>query len=396
MSRVEGACGWPEPTAEAREHSRAVTHHIAEEIGRAGGRIPFERYMHLALYAPGLGYYAAGAARFADAGDFVTAPEISSLFSRCVARQTVQILDEVPDGCVLEVGAGTGRMACDVLESMHSQDRCPQRYEILETSPTLRQQQAVTLADWVRRGVVHWVDALPDEFQGVILANELLDAMPVPRFVIADPPLELFVACANGEFEWQTGPTETPGLAEAVEALRERLPSPLPSGYCSEIGLNAGHWLRSAVSSLDRGALLVFDYGYPAAEYYHPQRSQGTLTCFYRHRRHADPFRWPGLQDITAHIDYSAMAAAATAAGATVAGFSNQAGFLLSCGVTEHLSGVEPGSVEYLRLATELKRLTLPGEMGDVVKAFVCTRNVTAPLLGFSEQNYAERLGLPR
>jgi SAM-dependent MidA family methyltransferase len=383
----------PEPGAEARAHSERLVAKLIEEMERQGGAIPFDRYMELALYAPGLGYYTAGARKFGPSGDFVTAPEISPVFGRCLARQVQQVLEQIGGGDLLEFGAGSGRLAVDLLRELESLDALPGHYLILELSPDLRQRQQETLQEQLPHLVerVEWLDALPAcGFRGVVVANELFDAMPVHRFRMeAEGLREQFVSWNGERFENSWRPPQSPGLQEAVQQLG----IPLPEGFESEINLRLEPWMASVGALLEAGAALFIDYGYSRADFYHPQRSAGTLMCHYRHRAHPDPLVYPGLQDITAHVDFTALAQAAQAAGLAVGGYSTQAFFLMGCGLDRIMSAADPAnSANYMDLAQGVKRLTLPTEMGERFKVLALTRGVPGPLIGFSMRDQRERL----
>ena len=365
---------------------------IREEIEAQGGAIPFSRFMDICLYAPGLGYYRNAAPKFGPAGDFVTAPEISKRFGACLSRQVAQILDGVPDGVVLEVGAGSGRLAAQILHSLAASGVAPP-YLVLEPSAELRRRQAKHLHEQGLDGRAEWLDDLPDSgLRGVVIANEVIDALPVSRLeVTGDEVREAHVGWSGGafHFEWRT-PSTT--LEHAWEGIRGDIESPLPPGYLGEVNLAAPAWVESMAARLERGLLLLLDYGYPRRELYHPERSAGTLACHYRHRVHYDPFFRPGLQDLTAHVDFTALARAGEAAGLEVAGFTTQAEFLLASGLLEEGDGLEVGSEAYLRFTQEVKRLTMPAEMGEAIKVLALSRGIEGPLLGFSGRDHRPRL----
>lgn len=388
----------PEPGAGALAHSEALLTSIRTAIEAAGGQISFERYMELTLYQPGLGYYSAGATKFGQSGDFVTAPEISPLFGHCIARQVAQVMQGLNDACVLEVGAGSGRLAVDVLQGLNSAGApLPERYQILERSADLRaRQQRHVHNSLTDEGLSHrvcWIDELPAHFSGVILANELLDALPAAVFEISSGGLcERHVAWDDG-LCWATAPASAL-LQDGVDAVTASLPDALPTGYRSEYGFAVRAWVADLAHRLDAGLMLLIDYGYPRREYYHPQRGEGTLRCHYRHRAHDDPLIWPGLQDISVHVDFTAVAEAGAAEGLKVAGFTSQAGFLLATGLLDAAQGAaaQPGSRDYVALAHQIKRLTLPGEMGEAIKVIGLVRGELAPLIGFAEMDYLHRL----
>jgi SAM-dependent MidA family methyltransferase len=385
----------PEPEPAALAHSARLQALIRGEIAAAGGRLPFDRYMDLALYAPGLGYYVAGARKFGAAGDFVTAPEISPLFARCLATQCGEVLGALGGGDLLEFGAGSGVLAADLLQALADAGAPIGEYRILELSPELRERQRATLAERVPHLLprVRWLDRLPEGFRGVMLGNEVLDAMPVHRFRVADGATEegCVVATDAGLAEDWMAPRSA-GLQEAVRLI-EAAVGPLPHGYRSEVNLRLAPWLSAVGESLEAGGVLLIDYGYARAEYYRPERSGGTLLCHYRHRVHADLLRWPGLQDITASVDFSAVAVAAQAAGLRLAGYTNQASFLLATGLDRLLAESDPDDVaRHLALVQGAKLLTLPGEMGERFKVIGFAKGVDCAWSGFGFRDFSDRL----
>ncbi len=370
----------PEPDADARAHSARVAAHIADEIAAAGGWISFARYMELALYAPGLGYYTGGAAKFGAAGDFVTAPEITPLFGATLAA-FVQAVRSRVGGDVLELGAGSGRLALDLLMALAGSDGPPAHYFILEPSPDLRARQQALFATQAPELLarVRWLDALPDDFVGVVLANEVLDALPAHVLVWRDgQPLERGVACLDGVFVWRERPLEAGELVRAARAI-----APAGVGYVSEISLAAPALVATLGERLASGVLLLLDYGFPRAEYYHPQRAMGTLRAHYRHHALDDPFFLPGLADLTTHVDFSAVALAGEAAGLELLGYTSQGQFLLDAGLLQVLAGLTPGSLDYLRAAAAVQKLVQPHEMGELFKAIAFGRGWHGELPGF-------------
>ena len=361
----------PAPAPEALAQSRALLDRIAAELAAHGNWIGFARYMELALHEPGLGYYAGGAAKLGPAGDFVTAPEISPLFARTLARQAKEVLG--PGEAVLEFGAGSGALAAALLEALGEVE-----YLILEPSAELAERQLARLGTAAR-----WVERMPARFRGVMLANEVLDAMPVHAVAWTRAGVRERGVCANeGALAWSERPAAGPVL-EAAGAIAPELP---PSGrFESELGLAARAWMLLVARALERGALFVLDYGFPAREYYHPQRSMGTLACHYRHRVHGDPFWLPGLQDITAHVDFSALARAAAAAGLEVLGYASQAQFLVNCGISDELQKLDPeNAARYLPAAAAAQKLLSPAEMGELFKVLAVGRGLRPPLMGFA------------
>lgn len=378
----------PEPTPDAREHSERVAAHIREEIAASGGWISFARYMELALYAPGLGYYCAGSRKLGKAGDFVTAPEISPLYGQTLARQVKQVLDSGFDE-VLEVGAGSGALAATLLEELERSGKAPRNYLILELSSDLRERSRDTLAERVPHLLerVAWLNRLPPSFSGVVIGNEVLDAMPVHVVRVQGGKIEeggVGVRADRVDWSWRIASGD---LLDAARALK------LPEGFRTEIPLVACAFMRSLAGVLEKGLALFVDYGFPAKEYYHPQRREGTLMCHYRHRAHSDPFFFPGLQDITSHVDFSAIAAAAREGGLDLAGYTSQAQFLVNCGITEVMARTpsEDGA-RYLPLANQANRLTSPAEMGELFKVIAFGRGFSAPLLGFREGDRRQAL----
>jgi len=388
----------PLPDPAARAHSEELIESISDEMQRQGGAISFARYMEQVLYAPGLGYYSAGKRKFGAAGDFITAPEISPLFSRCLARQCRQVLEVVAGGEILEFGAGTGTMAAEILRALAEWDCLPARYLILDISADLREAQQQTLQEQVPGLLdrVEWLETMPDRFRGVVLANEVLDAMPVHRVVFgAAGPCELQVTRNNkGGFTWRHQALEEGPLRQQLTAIMAEVGADtFEEGYVTEINLAAGDWLRSLAAIFQQGLILLIDYGFPRREYYHPDRSGGTLMCHYRHRAHDDPLILPGLQDITAHVDFTAVAETAVDAGLTVAGYTTQAHFLLGCGLPDLLEQARDQHLPHqITMNQQVKKLTLPHEMGELFKCIALTQGLEIPLMGFSLNDMRARL----
>ena len=336
--------------------------------------------MELALYAPGLGYYVAGAAKLGSDGDFVTAPEVSPLFGRTLARQIAQLL-EGSAGQVLELGAGSGTMAADVLGELQTIDRLPQRYLILETSPQLVERQRRTLQQRqpALKDRIEWISALPENFDGAVIANEVLDALPAHLVAWRRGGLyERGVSWKDG-FVWSERPLPPGALRSAAEAIGAE------ADYVSEISLVAPALVRSLSAALRKGALLLIDYGFGRREYYHPQRAQGTLMCHYRHRAHDDPFFLPGLQDVTAHVDFTAVAEAGIDAGLKLLGYTTQAQFLVNSGITELLEQQSAdATTSRFALAAGVQKLLSPAEMGELFKFIALGRGIDEPLVGFT------------
>jgi SAM-dependent MidA family methyltransferase len=378
----------PQPGDDELRVSEELAARISSAIDNAGGSISFARFMDLALHAPGLGYYAAGARKLGAEGDFVTAPELGSLFARSLARQCAQIQRECA-GDVLEFGPGSGALAADLLSELESLDALPRRYLLLETSAELRarQQQRLNAALPHLRDRIQWLDQLPVGFEGVVIANEVLDAMPVEIFHTGEAGVRQRRVCrGDGGFAWHEEAASA-DLVRRVEALG------LPPDYISEIGFAAEAWIHSIAAILKRGAVLLIDYGFPRHEYYHAQRREGTLMCHFRHRAHDNPLILVGLQDITAHIDFTAMAQAGVDSGLEVLGYTSQAAFLLGSGLDELLAQSDPDEARaHLKLTAEAKRLTLPSEMGELFKVLALGRGIDTALRGFALEDRRGRL----
>ena len=374
----------PQPSPEALAQSGHLVDHLRSLIDSQGGWISFATYMAEALYTPGLGYYSGGAHKFGPDSNFITAPELTPLFGQALASQVQQIMDlSAPQ--VIEAGAGTGLLAADLLLELERRGALPERYAILEVSGELRERQFDTLAAKVPHlaSRVHWLDGLPERFSGALVANEVLDVMPV--HLIAWRPEGIFergVALGDeGNFVWADQPA-TGKVAEAAAALGLALPE--EGEYVSELNLAGRAWVAEWAARLDQGAMLLVDYGYPRAEYYLPSRSTGTLLCYFRHHAHGDPFLWPGLNDITAFVDFTAIAEAGFDAGLDVLGYTDQANLLFNCGVLECLARRAPEEgADYIRAAKALQRLTGPHEMGELFKVIALGRGISQPLIGF-------------
>jgi SAM-dependent MidA family methyltransferase len=372
----------PPPAPEAAAHSHELAERIATTIGAEGGWIPFSRFMELALYAPGFGYYAAGSRKIGADGDFVTAPELSPLFGRCLAMQARQVLDRT-GGDILELGPGTGALAADLFAELKAQGAAPSRYRMLEVSPELRERQRERIVARLPddAGRFEWIDRLPERIDGLVVANEVLDVLPCALVHRSGGEiLERGVVLTEAGFGWED-------MALPEGELKRRAAAVIPPGdyeYLTEVNLAAEALVRSVAAALGRGLALFVDYGYAQAEYYHPQRSMGTLRCHYRHRFHNDPFFLPGLQDITAHVDFTAMARAAQATDAEVMGYTTQAHFLISCGLAVMVAESDPGmTLSRLKTTSAVNRLISPSEMGELFKVLGVGRGVDPPLLGF-------------
>jgi len=396
---MENQSELPKPSADALAHSEKLAALIRDRIICADNWIDFADYMDLALYAPGLGYYSAGATKFGAAGDFVTAPEISPLFSRCIARVAAEVLGNYSPGVILEVGAGTGCMAAEIIRVLENHGGVLDRYLILETSAELRQRQRDTLQERIPDsiGQVEWLDKFPETaINGVILANEVLDALPVTRFSRTGLAprqdgvghLQNSGVGADGDrFCWKPAPPSDV-LRERVNAIEAALEAPLQHGYTSEISLRLPAFIHSLGNALNRGLVLIIDYGLPRREFFHPDRDQGTLICHYRHRAHPDPFLYPGLQDITAWVDFTAVAEAAVEAGLHVAGYTTQAHFLLGARVDEEFANAAaPDLPGQLELSRQLQTLMMPGQMGERFKVMSLVRGIDVVPAAFQHRD---------
>ena len=370
----------PVPADYAQRHSDRVVEKVRAEVQKHGGWISFARYMEMTLYAPGLGYYVAGAAKLGSEGDFVTAPEISPLFGRTLASQVADILAHTGGG-VLELGAGSGTLAASLLEQLQARNRLPERYRILEVSPELVQRQRRLLLQRLPALAdrVEWITSVPQHFTGVVVANEVLDALPVHLLAWHDEDVsERGVICEGEGFAWKERGLAPGALRNAATALQIEAP------YLSELSIAAPALIRTLAGALDHGVLMCVDYGFGRREYYHPQRNSGTLMCHYRHRAHDDPFFFPGLQDITAHVDFSSVAEAGIEAGLQLIGYTTQAQFLINCGIAELLARTPADNIAaYLPLAAGVQKLVSPAEMGELFKVIALGRGIQPPLAGF-------------
>jgi len=369
----------PVPSAEAEAVSANLGAHIRSELEHSGGWLSFARFMELVLYTPGLGYYSAGSIKLGPEGDFVTAPELSPLFARCLARQVAQLRAAgIPE--VIELGAGSGVLAAELLKALAALEQLPERYLILEVSGDLRERQRARFAklcpELLER--VEWLDVLPRGLEAVLVANEVLDAIPTHVIRTRAGEIEELGVTANGEAFQHAYRPATGALLRAAATLR------LPDDYETEINLAARAFVSSFARVIHRGVLLFIDYGFPAAEYYHPQRSRGTLMCHYRHQAHDDPFVLLGLQDMTAHVDFTAIATAGTDADLSVMGFATQAQFLVNAGITDILAETPATDVRaYAPLAGQAQKLLSSAEMGELFKVLALGRGIDEPLLGF-------------
>lgn len=376
--------------------SQKLHHAISQEIDQQAGKISFAKFMDMALYFPDLGYYSAGAHKFGVSGDFITAPEISPLFAQCLAAQIAPLITDHLLSVLWEIGAGSGRLAVDLLNDLALQDALPESYWILEVSADLRQRQHALLQQhcpqWLHK--IKWLTQLPEKpFDGIILANEVVDALPVHLFEIDATGIQERYVCQSPEgFYFALGPLSHPRLKQYLDLfVPQDVPLALP--YQSEIGLVAMDWLAEISTHLRQGVLFLVDYGFPAREYYHSQRNHGTLMCHYRHHSHADPFYLVGGQDITSHVNFTALAHQAQESGLKLEGFTNQASFLINNGLEKFATpGLLGDTRQRLTTAQALKKLTLPSEMGELFKVMAFSREMAVKLEGFSHFDYRHKL----
>ncbi len=401
----------PVPDEFALALSGKLSEKIYSAISENGAAISFEQYMQMALYEPALGYYSAGSCKFGEQGDFVTAPEISPLFSRCLANQCQQVLSALSEAgaastTILELGPGTGTMAIDIMRELERNNCLPDRYYLLEPSADLRERQQSNVDSEIAHLAdrMTWLDHLPEEkIDGVILANEVIDAMPVHRIVIDEDIEEYGVFCDSSselnveskqpiKFKWCKKDID-PSLKILAQETIDSLPQELPKPYITEINRHIKPWLNSLNDSLNKGLILISDYGYPRHEYFHPQRQAGTLICHYRHHAHTDPFLYPGLQDITASVDFTAVAEAAVDIDLHVCGFTTQAHFLIACGLDQLILERELDDITTRTLTTQqVSKLTMPGEMGEKFKFIGLSKSLDIQYRGFDFVDQRTRL----
>jgi len=384
----------PQPDELAVAHSTLLVEHIRQAL--ANGPMSFADYMQMALYEPGLGYYMAGAQKFGAGGDFTTAPEVSALFGQCLAAQCTQVLQLIGGGSVLEMGAGSGRLAQSMLDAMS--DEPPDHYLILEPSAELQQRQYQYLKQALNQDLfarIQWLDALPENFVGVCIANEVMDALPVELFTKLDGDIRQVCVHNDKHGLGYTTRTASDSLRQLVSDIEDELQTSFTQGYRSEVCPLLSPWIESLAASIKKGVVLLCDYGYPRREYYLPERNNGTLACYYRHHFHDDVFFYPGLQDLTAHVDFTRVIEAGSSAGMALLGYTSQTGFLLNNGIsTLAATQLEACTTEQsqLTLAREVKVLTLPGEMGERFQFMALGKNVTSALQGFATQDISHRL----
>jgi len=387
----------PTPTEDAQQRSLTLQQKIKQMLNRHGS-LTFARFMEMALYTPALGYYSGGLPKIGREGDFVTAPEISPLFSRCIARQAMQVLSELSTPNLVEFGAGKGTMAKDILLELAEQKKDLEHYYIIELSADLKLRQQETLRElpeeWQQKVV--WLEQLPQQpIEACIVANEVLDAMPVEKLRLEpENSQHAFVTYNDNteQFEWAYQAITDRTLQNISNGILELIGTPPKNGYETEVNLNIHPWLQSIADFLDKGSVILVDYGYTRREYYQPSRNMGTLRCHYQHLAHSDPFFYPGLQDLTAHVDFTSVAESAFDSGFKIAGFTTQAHFLMGSGLLEMSGDAENDLTKSLQIAQQIKTLTLPNEMGESFKVIALTKNIDMPLLGFQYRDLRHQL----
>lgn len=386
----------PEPSLEAKQHSQALTQQILQTLASRHA-MPFSEFMQQTLYTPNLGYYANNLTKIGPEGDFITAPEISPIFSRCLAQQANDVLETLTHPNIVEFGAGRGTMARDILLALPPQTAL-EHYYIIELSASLKAEQQKTLQTLPPElyQKVIWLNELPKTpIQAVVLANEVLDAMPFERLELKDNQAQMMQVEFNDKtqtFHWGTEPITNPKIQKLADQLIQNIGFPAEGSYQTEINLNIQPWLNSIAQFLTQGMVLLVDYGYARAEYYQPARTMGTLRCHYQHLAHNDPFFYPGLQDITAHVDFTAVAESAIEVGFKVAGFTTQAHFLMGSGLLEMAAPIDADITEQIKIAQQIKTLTLPNEMGESFKVIALTQNMSVPLRGFKTRDLRHQL----
>lgn len=371
--------------------STLLAEQIRKSIEANGGKITFADYMQQVLYTPGIGYYCKSDTPIGKHGDFITAPEISPIFAYCLANQLQSIMQHLGSSSILEFGAGNGSLVAELLKTLQQREQLPEHYYIIELSASLQLQQRETVASQCPELLsrVIWLEHLPEKFNGIVIANEVIDAMPVHCFSYQQQTIyERYVALDSDQFVWQLGAVSSPPLLHAIEKILAEV-GPLPQPYTSEINFFIGPWLVSIESILQSGVIFLIDYGFSRREYYHHDRHMGTLMCHQQHQASTDPFIRPGEHDLTAHVDFTAVAEAAVSASLNLAGYTTQAYFLLSCGITNYQTDSE---LERQQLNHAIKKLTLPHEMGELIKVIAFTKNYPAPLMGFNWRDLSQRL----
>ena len=373
-----------------------VTSLLREAVNEQGGRITFDQFMEIVMFSPGRGYYDSINHIFGDKGDFTTAPEISPLFGQCIARQVIQVMQRMGQTNILEFGAGSGILAQTILSELEKSAQLPEKYYIYDISPSLRKRQAARL----KENLPHladrlvWLESIPEDFDGIIIANEVLDAMPVHKVVFrrGRPHQETYVSIRNGQLVLEDGPLSSLELKEEMDRILQKCPD-LEDGYRSEINLGLKSWIARISQALNRGMVLLIDYGFTRREYYQPANYQGNLMCYFQHQAHDDPLRYPGIQDVTCHVDFSLVAEAFQQQGLTVAGYTTQGFFLAGCGLESMYYELDTSDEEkYLQFTHGLEQLIMPNAMGEMFKVIGLTKGVGDKLIGFSAANEKDKL----
>jgi len=401
MTQANTVNSLPLPDQDALEHSGKVKQCLLDKIAVTES-IPFTEFMNTVLYEPGLGYYSAGSTKLGEEGDFITAPEISSLFSQSLAQAILPALESIENCSILEVGAGSGKMAVAILEHLRHLDILPTHYYILELSADLRLRQKSLIEEKIPElcDKIIWLDNFPDNLNAIVIANELLDAMPVVRFKkeLDDIAIE-YVSEKDGEFHYNYSHDDNEIYKRAKKRVQEieEICGEFEDGFISEINFNAEDWLASIEEKLTTGVIVLIDYGYPQHEYYHPQRNKGTLNCFYRHRHHSNPFLYPGLQDLTAHIDFTAIADSGVNNNLNLIGYTSQSSFLFGAGIAQlaekrSAKFADDDIVSQIEMANEVKKLTMPYEMGEIVKVIGFSKSCEITLEAFHFKDMRDHL----
>ena len=386
----------PEPDHNALLHSQQLEQKIIQAIQHTPGQyIDFSQYMNMALYEPNLGYYSSGSQKFGAQGDFITAPEVSPLFAQSLANSVADALQQMSGASIIEFGAGSGILAVDMLLALEQLNQLPEHYFIIELSAHLQQRQQALIKKRIPhlQAKIQWLESLPAEkINAVVIANEVLDAMPVQRFIIQEDKIQQIGVQCPEQLQLNTIAADEP-LSNAVQHIEDNLQHSFPENYCSEINNFVQPWLKSLSASLNQAAIFLIDYGYHQSEYYSPERHMGTLMCYYQHRSHSDALRHPGLQDITSFVDFTAVAEAALAEGFDVDGYTNQASFLLSCGLPDLAEKQMSDDTQHqIQLSQQIKTLTLPSEMGERFKVMALSKHLKKMIMGFELRDFRDRL----
>ncbi|MDH5180004.1 MAG: SAM-dependent methyltransferase [Gammaproteobacteria bacterium] len=396
MGVIKKPYNLPAVEGPALANSKEVTRLLTEAIRRHGGRITFDRFMDIAMFAPGRGYYDSINHIFGDSGDFTTAPELSPFFGRCIARQIMQVMAEQGQTSILEFGAGSGILAQTILMELEKFNQLPQTYYIYDISPSLRKRQFTRLNNAIPNLIdrLVWLNDMPESFNGVILANEVLDAMPVHKVLFRQSPphAETFVTLKDNRLVLEDGPLSISALHDEMYKIVQLCPD-IHAGYHSEVNLGLKPWIARVSQMLGQGLVLLIDYGFTRREYYQAINHQGNLMCYFQHRAHDDPLLYPGIQDVTCHVDFSLVANTFREQGLQVAGYTNQGFFLAGCGLEEMYSELDSSDEEaFIRHTRCLEQLILPGAMGETFKVIALSKGISGPLIGFSVVDEQDKL----